>query len=398
MRKLEKIRVRIFNYLLAFAEFFLKWREPRILSSYEEMCDAFTLREIDKVLLVSDANVYRFGLTKYVEDELNRNHIAYTLFLDVTPNPTFKNIYDGKDVYLKNNCKGIIAIGGGSVMDCAKVIGVLINNKGPIEKYKGLFKVKHNMPTMVAFPTTCGTGSETTVAAVVRNESTGQKFPIESFRCVPKFAFLEPRLLLNLPPNVYSTTGMDALTHAIESYLNIDTTKKTKRYSLEACKIIKDNIVQGFNNKDDLKAKSNMLYASFLAGKAFTRSMVGNVHAIAHAVGGKYNLPHGYLNAIILPHILEIYKHKAKRKMSKLAIYMGIGDPNKTALENSEILINYIKELNNTFGIPTKIKGLLDCDIDVLAKTSYKEAVPLYPCPILFNIADFKKIYKSLEE
>ncbi len=396
MKLIQKINVRIFNYTMAFAEYFLIWKEPTVLKSYDEMISDFKTKKVTNVLIVSDQNVYKFGLTKIVEEELKKANINYVLYLDVTPNPTFKNIYDGLDVYKKNNCNAIIALGGGSVMDCSKTIGILATNGKTIEKYKGLFKPKHNMPTMVAFPTTCGTGSETTVAAVVRNEKTGEKFPIESMRCVPKYAFLEPRLLLNLPPQVYATTGMDALTHAIEAYLNLDSTRKTRKYSLEAIKLIHDNILKGYNKKDDLEAKSYMLYASFLAGKAFTRSMVGNVHAIAHAIGGKYNLPHGYLNAIILPHILEIYKNKSKKKLSKIAIYIGVGKLENDSITNATLLINYIKDLNKTFALPEKIKEIKKEDIETLSKASYKEAVPLYPCPVLFNESDFINIYSSL--
>lgn len=397
MKLLKRVSVRIFNFAMAGVEYLLKWREPRVLKSYNEMIDAFTLRDINNILIVSDQNVYKYGLTKIIEEELEKNDIDYSLFLDVTPNPTFKNVYNGVEVYKKNHCNGIIAVGGGSVMDCAKLIGVISTNGGTIEKYKGLFKVRHNMPKMVAFPTTSGTGSETTIAAVVRNETTGEKFPVESMRCVPRFAYLEPRLLLNLPPQVYATTGMDALTHAIEAYLNFDTTKKTRKYALDAILLIHNNLVLGYNNKDDLDAKSNMLYASFLAGKAFTRSMVGNVHAIAHAIGGKYNLPHGYLNAIILPYVLDLYKFKAKKKMSKIANLIGVGLPNQSELKNAESLIVYIRDLNKTFNLPEKIKEIKDEDISFLAKKSYKEAVPLYPCPVLFDENDFRKIYKSIQ-
>lgn len=398
MNIFQKIGVRICNYALAVAEYLIKWREPRLLKSYSELVDALTLREIDNVLIVSDQNIYKFGLTQYIENALNKAGIKYTLYLDVSPNPTFKNVYDGRDIYINNNCKGLIAIGGGSVMDCCKTIGVLVTNNGKIEDYKGLFKVHHNMPTMVAFPTTSGTGSETTVAAVIRNEVTGEKFPIESIKVVPKFAYLDDRLLKDLPPFVFATTGMDALTHAIEAFLNHDTTHKTRKYALDACKLIKNNLEAGYINKDNLEAKSHMLTASFLAGKAFTRSMVGNVHAIAHAIGGKYNLPHGYLNAIILPHILELYKNKAKKKMSIIAVYIGVGSEKNTYIENAQLLIDWIKELNKKFALPEKIKEIQKEDIPHLARTSYKEAVPLYPCPVLFNKADFEKIYHSIKE
>lgn len=398
MKPLQRLGVRIVNYSLALGEYFLYWPEPKVIAKYDEMVNILKKHKITNILLVSGPNISKHGLTKSCKDALSAAKISFVEFTNVSNNPTFENCYDGKKVYLENKCDGLIAIGGGSVMDCCKTIGVLVKNKGNIEKFKGLFKVRHKMPFMIAFPTTSGSGSETTVAAVIRNEKTGEKFPIESMKLVPNYAFLEGNMLINLPPMTFATTGMDALTHAIEAYLNIDTTPKTKKYSLEACKLIKDNLLQGYNDKNDLAAKNEMLKASFLAGKAFTRSMVGNVHAIAHAIGGKYDLPHGYLNAIILPKVLDIYKNRNKglRKMSKIAIYMGLGKPSNSEITNTNLLIKWIEDMNAQFGLPTYIKEIKKEDIYNLARASYKEAIPLYPCPVLFNERDFKEIYESL--
>ncbi len=400
MKQIQKIAVRISNYLLAFIEYLVYWPEPKVITKYDEMIDILRKHKVTNVFLCSGPNITKHGLTKTCKDALAKANIKFFEFTNISNNPTFENCYEGKDLYIKNNCDGLIAIGGGSVMDCCKTIGVLVKNKGNIEKFKGLFKVRHHIPLMIAFPTTAGSGSETTVAAVIRNEKTGEKFPIESMKLVPKYAFLDKEMLLNLPPLTFATTGMDALTHAIEAYLNIDTTSKTRKYSLEACKLIKDNLVQGYNDKNDFTAKGEMLKASFLAGKAFTRSMVGNVHAIAHAIGGKYNLPHGYLNAIILPRILDIYKNRNKgiKKMSKIAIYIGVGKPSNSDVTNTNLLIKWIDELNAKFGLPTHIKEIKREDLYNLAHASYKEAVPLYPCPVLFNERDFKEIYVSLME
>ncbi len=400
MKLVQKIAVRISNYFLSFVEYLIYWPEPKVITKYDEMVNILKKHKVTNVFLVSGPNISKHGLTKTCKDALLKANIKFVEFTNVSNNPTFENAYEGKDLYLKNNCDGLIAIGGGSVMDCCKVIGVLVKNKGNIEKFKGLFKVRHPMPFMIAIPTTAGSGSETTVAAVIRNGKTGEKFPIESMKLVPKYALLDKEMLLNLPPLTFATTGMDALTHAIEAYLNIDTTSKTRKYSLEACKLIKENLVQGFNDKNDLTAKGEMLKASFLAGKAFTRSMVGNVHAIAHALGGKYDLPHGYLNAIILPRILDIYKNRNKglKKMSKIAIYIGVGKPSNSDVTNTNLLIKWIDELNAKFGLPTHIKEIKREDLYNLARASYKEAIPLYPCPILFNERDFKEIYISLME
>lgn len=398
MKTIQKFFVRIVNYSFNFAQYLLNWKEPKVLTNYKDMIDALNKNNHKKVLIVTDENIYKFNLTKYVEDALNENNIQYCIFKDVAPNPTFNNVYEGKKTYLENHCDSLIAIGGGSVMDAAKGIGVIINNQKDIPSYKGLFKVRHKLPLLIAFPTTCGTGSETTVAAVIRNEVTKEKFPIESMKLVPDYAFLEPRLLLNLPPHILSTTAMDALTHAIEAYLNLDSTKKTRAYSLEAIKLINENIITAYENKDNLEAKEKLLYASFLAGKAFTRSMVGNVHAIAHAIGGQYNLPHGYLNAIVLPKVLSVYLNKSKNKLTKISKIINQYDSNLDSLDNSKNVINWILELNSLFKIPNFVKELKKEDILKLSKNSYKEAVPLYPCPVLFDKNDFIKIYNELLE
>ena len=282
-------------------------------------------------------------------------------------------------------------------MDCAKGIGVVVTNKKPIEKYKGLFKVRHKLPLLIAIPSTSGTGSETTIAAVIRNDKTKEKFPIESFKVVPAFALLDEKLLEKLPKNVFATTGMDALTHAVEAYLNSYATKKTKKYSLDAIKLIKENIVKGYKDSTDLVAKKNMLHASFLAGKAFTRAMVGSVHAVAHALGGKYNLPHGYLNAVILPYILNIYKSVSRKKMKEMAVYAGIASDKDSESLASYKFLTFVRDLNKTFEIPTTIKEIKIKDVPELAHTSYKEAVPLYATPIIFDELDYRFIYIDLK-
>ena len=203
MKTIQKIAVRISNYLLSFVEYFLYWPEPKVITKYDEIVDILKKHQVSKVFLVSDPNISKFGLTKSCKEALKAAKIDFVEYTNVASNPTFENVYKGKELYLNNNCDGLIAIGGGSVMDCCKTIGVLIKNKNNIEKFKGLFKVRHRMPLMIASPTTAGTGSETTIAAVIRNEKTGAKFPIESMKLVPKYAFLDKEMLLNLPPLIF---------------------------------------------------------------------------------------------------------------------------------------------------------------------------------------------------
>lgn len=397
MKNFKLFCVRTVDFFINVIEHLLVWKEPKLLEGYSELVDALTFRNVDNVLIVSDANCVKFGLTKHLQEKLKESNIKFTVFSDITPNPTFDNVYNGKKVYIDNKCNGIIAVGGGSTMDCAKGIGVVVTNKKPIEKYKGLFKVRHKLPLLIAIPSTSGTGSETTIAAVIRNDKTKEKFPIESFKVVPAFALLDEKLLEKLPKNVFATTGMDALTHAVEAYLNSYATKKTKKYSLDAIKLIKENIVKGYKDPTDLVAKKNMLHASFLAGKAFTRAMVGSVHAVAHALGGKYNLPHGYLNAVILPYILNIYKSVSRKKMKEMAVYAGIASDKDSESLASYKFLTFVRDLNKTFEIPTTIKEIKIKDVPELAHTSYKEAVPLYATPIIFDELDYRFIYIDLK-
>jgi alcohol dehydrogenase len=265
-------------------------------------------------LIVTDPGVYSLGLCQPLEDALKAANLSYEVYSKVVPNPTFDCILEAKALAEKSNCDSLIALGGGSSMDTAKAVGALLANpKASLPSLKGVLKVHKRYPLLIAIPTTAGTGSETTVAAVVVNPKTHEKFAINDPKLIPQVAVLDSSLLAKLPPKIISSTGMDALTHAVEAYIGHERTNKTKRYSLEAVRLIDENLFLFYQDPKNQKARSLMQRAAYLAGVSFTRSYVGYVHAIAHSLGGEYNVPHGLANAVILPHVLRHYGAKDEK-------------------------------------------------------------------------------------
>ncbi len=375
----------------------MPYREPEILNSVEQVKDVLGNNNITRVLLVTDKGIKDLGLTDTLEKDLTKNKIEVSVFDEVVPNPTIENIEAGVSDYLKSECQAIIAFGGGSVMDCAKVIGARISNpKKSVRKMKGLLKIKNPLPTLIAIPTTAGTGSETTIAAVISDHQTNSKYAINDFHLIPRYAVLDPTLTIGLPPQLTATTGMDALTHAIEAYIGNSTNKHTKHCALEACRLIFDNVEKAYADGKNERARGHMLKGSYLAGVAFTISYVGYVHAIAHSLGGKYNTPHGLANAVILPYVLSEYGKTINVKLREIAVYCNIAKSYDSVQTASSKLINKILQMNENMQIPKRFDFIQESDIPALAKHASKEANPLYPVPKLMNARELEKIYYKI--
>ena len=354
--------------------------------------------ENKKVLIVSDRGIEKAGIIDKIVSILNKEDISYSLFLDTVPNPTISNVEAALKVYLENNCECILAVGGGSPIDLGKVIGArVVRGKKPVVKMKGLFKVMKKTPLIVAVPTTAGTGSEVTVAAVITNDETHEKYPINDFNLIPSIAVLDPSLTVGLPPHITSTTGMDALTHAVEAYIGRSTTKETRRYAKLAVKLIVENIKEVYVNPTNISARKNMLDASHYAGIAFTVSYVGYVHSIAHSLGGKYNVPHGLANAVILPVVLKKYGKSVHKKLAQLAYYSGIAASDVNICDACNLFINWIEETNKFMNIPDCLNVVKEEDLNDLSSAASREANPLYPVPVLFNKEELKEIYRKLK-
>ena len=339
----------------------------------------------------------KLGLTKRLEKVLSENNIKYTIYDKTVANPTTKNVAEAMDLFLSNNCNVIIGFGGGSSMDCAKAVGAKIAKpKQSLAKMKGILKVHKRIPLLIAVPTTAGTGSETTLVAVITDAETRHKYAINDFPLIPRYAILDPKVTLSLPPFITATTGMDALTHAVEAYIGNSTTYGTRMDALKAVELIFENIDTVYTDGKNEEARKKMLHASFYAGCAFTKSYVGYVHAVAHSLGGEYNVPHGLANAVILPLVLEAYGSTIYKKLHKLAIAAGLADKNTPHETAAKAFILAVKEMKKRFEIEDTIESIREEDIPKLAHYADKEANPLYPVPVLMDAKELETFYYQL--
>ena len=379
---------------------FMDWSEPELLEgdgAVLKLPSFIKNKGIDKVLVVTDKGLMGLHLLDPMFEELKKANVEFVVFDGVQPNPTIKNIEDCKDMYIENGCQGIIAFGGGSPMDCAKAAGArVVKPKQSVRKMRGYLKVHKKLPPFFAVPTTAGTGSENTLAAVVTDPETHEKNAICDGSLRPKYAVLDPSLTVGLPPHITSTTGMDALTHAVESYIGKSNVKSTIRYAEEATKLIHANLEKAYNNGKDIEARTNMLKGSYYAGSAFTRAFVGYVHAIAHNLGGMYNTPHGLANAVILPYVLDWYGSSVYKKLAKLADLIGITTENMSIEEKGKAFISEIKRMNKTMNIPEKFDFIKEEDIPILVKRALKEGNPGYPVPKIMNKKECEKVIRML--
>ncbi len=397
MNILKKIYCRAFQVCFRIALPFLPYRQPKIISSIEELPSVLSEQKIKKVLLITDSQLR--GLTSSLEELLPECGIECAVYDKTKPNPTVSNVEEAFECYRSQNCQALIAFGGGSSMDCAKAVGVkTVHPKKNLSQLKGILKVRKKLPFIAAIPTTAGTGSEVTLAAVITDDKTRYKYPINDFPLIPKVAVLDPKVTFTLPKSLTATTGMDALTHAVEAYIGRSTTKQTRLWAVQAVKLIFENIETAYNNGYSEKARRNMLIASNMAGNAFSRSYVGYVHAVAHSLGGAYNIPHGLANSVLLPVVLEAYGNAVYKKLKKLAVGAGLCSKTETEETAARKFIGRIYELNEKMGIPKTLKGIKEEDIPLLAKRADKEANPLYPVPVEWNARELEKFYYEVKE
>ena len=399
MNIFNKLFCRIYQGAFKLAMPILPYKNPIIFTNVKECVPLFQKLNAKRILLVTDSFLRTSGITKSLEDFMAQNEIDCTVYDRTCPNPTVKNVEEAKQLYIENNCQGIIAFGGGSSMDCAKATGACIAypNK-TLAQMKGLLKVWRKLPPLVAIPTTAGTGSEVTVTAVITNPEIKHKYTMNNFTMIPPYAVLDPEVTYSLPPSLTATTGMDALTHAVEAYIGNSTTKETRSLALDATKLVFENIQVAYNDGKNQKARANMLKAAYKAGLAFSKSYVGYIHAVAHSLGGQYNIPHGLANSVLMPYVLESYGKSIHKKLKELAIAAGIGMESDSNEEAANNFIRAIRQMNKEMGIPEKLQGIKKEDIKTMAKHAAKEANPLYPVPKLMNAKQLEKFYYNVME
>ena len=377
----------------------MTWPKPTLFTgvgSSLELCSAIGQMGTRKVLIVTDAGLVKIGLLNDIEKKLTESGVESVVYDGIEPDPTYDQIEAGLEVLQQNDCEAILAVGGGSPIDAAKIIAARATNDKSISKMAGLFKIRQECMPLYAIPTTAGTGSEVTVAAIVSDPVTHEKTPVMDPKLVPLMAALDASMMTGLPAAITAATGMDALTHAIEAYISINASEETDRYALAATKMVMTNLPVVYANGQDLEARQSMALASCFAGLAFTEASLGYVHAIAHNLGGYYHTPHGLANAIVLPHILEFSKDSCTDRMADLAVSSGLQTGDESEDELAEKLIDHIRSMMKAFEIPEKLDALKEEDIPAIAKAALKEAHYNYPVPEYMEQAQCEEILHKL--
>ena len=317
------------------------------------------------------------------------------LYDKTIPNPTIDNVEEVRKLYIENGCQALVGFGGGSSMDCAKGAAARIARPNkPVQKMAGVLKVLAKVPTLIAVPTTAGTGSEVTVAAVITDAKTHHKFPINDFCLIPRYAVHDYRLTTGLPKHITSTTGMDTLTHAVEAYIGQSTTKFTRAMAEEAVCLVHDYLKRAYDDGGDAEARQKMLRAAYCGGIAFTQSYVGYVHGLAHALGGQYGTPHGLANAVILPHMLRAYGETCHASLAKLARLIGLAGESIPDAQAADLFIAWVDQMNESMDIPKYISGIEERDIPQLAIHADAESNPLYPVPKLMDVDELAEMFR----
>ncbi|MGN0243744.1 MAG: iron-containing alcohol dehydrogenase [Lachnospiraceae bacterium] len=399
MSRIRKTYCRIFQGAFKCAIPVLPYRTPKVLDSVTEVPNVLKEQKKKAVLIVTDAFLHENGMLDTLKDALQRAKIEYYVYDKTVPNPTVANVEEARQSYLENACDALIGFGGGSSIDCAKAVGARIAKpRQSIAKMEGILKVLHRIPFLIAVPTTAGTGSETTVATVITDEKTRHKFPISDFCLIPKVAVLDPEVTRTLPPHITATTGMDALTHAVEAYIGRSTVPSTRRDAIRATQLIFEYLEAAYADGNNMEVRRQMLLAAYYAGSAFSKSYVGYCHAVAHSLGGKYNIPHGLANAVLLPYVLEAYGDTIHKKLKELAVAANLVGEEVPEQEAAGCFIGKIKQMNQRMGIPVTLSGIREEDIPALAAYADKEANPLYPVPVLMSAKELQQFYHQVME
>ncbi|HAT4298435.1 L-threonine dehydrogenase [Clostridium perfringens] len=349
-----------------------------------------------KALIVTDKVLGQIGIVKKVTDVLDNKNIEYAIYDETKPNPTVKNVNDGLALLKEKECDFVISLGGGSAHDCAKGIALLATNGGEIKDYEGVDKSKKPQLPMVGINTTAGTGSEMTLFAIITDEERHIKMALVDKHLTPIIAVNDPMLMLAMPKSLTAATGMDALTHAIEAYVSTAATPITDACAEKAIELISNYLVNAVEDGQDVEARDMMAYAEYLAGMAFNNASLGYVHAMAHQLGGFYNLPHGVCNAILLPHVQEYNKSTSASRLAKIAKIMGGNIEGLTDEQGADLCIDMIKSLSQTIGIPEGlgVLGVKESDFETLATNVLNDACSLTN-PRKGNLEEVIAIFKK---
>lgn len=354
------------------------------------------MNHIDNVLVVTDASLVALGLLDSMLKSFEENGIRYSLYDQVKPDPTYTIALEGVKMCLENKCQGIIAFGGGSVIDTAKAVSVAYTNNKKPHSFKGVKKVKKIGMPFIAIPTTAGTGSEATLISVISDPDTHQKTTMIDPKLVPNIAILDPELTVGLPSHITASTALDALTHAVEAYISKNATDETRKYSEISIKLIYDYLEKVYNNPKDIEGREALLVASFYGGLAFTRAFIGYVHAFAHNIGGRFGVPHGLANAILLPHIMAFSKSNCEKEFARLSELVKVCNENDSDSVKAEKFIKSLFDLNKKLDIPPRLEKFEKDAIPEIRKSAFKECHGTYPVPKYLSAKQAEEILSKV--
>ena len=400
MNKVQQATANLSNLPIKMIMQRLKVPTPPVLEGPDMVLrfpEVIAVTGVRRVLIVAGPTVSASGMIDPFIDALKRNGIDAVLYDKTMPNPTIQNVYDAVKVYNTRHCDAVVGFGGGSSLDCAKIVAAKATNDIPVEHMDGAFKLRFRATPFFAVPTTSGSGSECSIASVITNPETKTKNLIADTRLIPLAVCLDPKLAASMPPSVTAATGMDALTHAIEAYVGDMDTSFVRDKALTAGAEIFAHLENAYIDGDNLDERMAMMHAAFFAGEAFTRGFVGYVHAFAHAIGARYDLSHGKLNAMLLPHVLRFYlkSKKATAKLSEFAYNAGLGELTEDDRTLAEALITRIEDMNAAMDIPAVTDAINPDDVPELVDHALGEAW-LYPVPVVMTQGDGMRLIAAI--
>ncbi len=399
MFTLKTLFYRHLMFWLRIAGHLLPARQPMIYlgaGASRSLCRHLARQGAVKVLIVTDRMLETLGLLDGITAQLQALGVQWVIFSAVEPDPTYPMVEQGSDLLARENCDCVLGVGGGSPLDVAKVIAAAATNPKPVVKLTGLLKIRRPPLPLYAIPTTAGTGSEVTVAAVISHPDTHAKTPVIDPKLVPLAAALDPDLMTGLPPHITAATGMDALTHAIESYISRHATPDTDRHALAAVRLIMQHLPVACARGEDLEAREAMALASCYAGLALTKANLGYVHGIAHTLGAYYKIPHGLANAMVLPHVLEYSQQAISSRLADMAVAAGVGRAGSSPQVLASRFIDEVTTLSRTIGIPPTVQELREADVPAIARAALKEAHYLYPVPRYMDQRECERLVRKL--
>ncbi|MEN6670214.1 iron-containing alcohol dehydrogenase [Psychrobacter sp. B38] len=370
-------------------------------TSCDELCDMLINEGSTNVFIVTDAVLNKLGIPAKVTDYLDKKDISYHVYDGVTPDPTFKVVEEGLRQSLDAKCDSIVAIGGGSVIDAAKMIAMSQGNKCKPQQLIGILKARKPATPLYCIPTTAGTGSEATLGAVVSDDDTHQKALSIDPRMVPLAAAIDPIIMKGMPAHITADTGIDVLTHALEAWMSVNASVETDYYAASAIKSVMHYLPIVYEDGGDLKAREAMGIAAHYGGIAFNKAGLGYVHAIAHQLGAYYRIPHGRANAIVLPYVLDVNRHASKKRLAALAKKIGMVQEGQAAGSDSEIadhLIAQVRDLIKTLHTDPAVQDMQTSDFDKIAKAAAKEVSETYAVPTYLSGSEIKEILTKIKQ